>query len=547
MADHEMAALHLTTSQPAYSSIAKTEQNNGEMQYSQTSGVGHSYNGKHWLRHPENRRAFLAVVPTLTLGIMGSAVLPVSWAFSITGIVCGFLIMVVVSAANAYTCDLLLRQAWKSRQVDYETLAFAVGGKIWRFITEVSIVVLLLGTIIGGILQVGEICAAGFIGIWGEDRVPGWVVDGGGRVVMAIATVGLVAPLCLVKQLRQLEYVGVAGVVIVMWMLVTIVVNAIQAGLPAIGNGEFEKVGFTSLSNITQAVSTFGFAFYIQPVMMPFLAEMPKGYVGVKILSWGTRIVVLINAFLTYAFIGFFGAARYGASTEDDILVNEWLGGGTAYGILNVLMALYLALSLPPIEFPTRHTIDRWLPDSWISKKRFPMLRHIIETALILSVCLLIAELFPNNSGNVLVVTGATGVAMVSYVIPVVNHLLMYFNWSYVQRDARRGVAAHVYHMDSTLTDNDGSQYGGHVMPKLLNETGVPLAEAQPQIGPHAIDEAELADPLTYRKMNKYKGVWGAVWELAWEVLVPVIVVAVGVFASVSALVNVSWSSFLDG
>jgi hypothetical protein len=45
--------------------------------------------------------------------------------------------------------------------------------------------------------------------------------------------------------------------------------------------------------NVTQAISIFGFAFYIQPIMMPLLLEMPKGKVGVKLISWSTRIVVL--------------------------------------------------------------------------------------------------------------------------------------------------------------------------------------------------------------------------------------------------------------
>ena len=37
----------------------------------------------------------------------------------------------------------------------------------------------------------------------------------------------------------------------------------------------------------------FGFAFYIQPMMMPLLLEMPEGKVGVKLTSWSARIVVL--------------------------------------------------------------------------------------------------------------------------------------------------------------------------------------------------------------------------------------------------------------
>lgn len=45
--------------------------------------------------------------------------------------------------------------------------------------------------------------------------------------------------------------------------------------------------------NVPEAVSVFGFAFYLQPMMMPLLLEMPKGKVGVKLTSWSARIVVL--------------------------------------------------------------------------------------------------------------------------------------------------------------------------------------------------------------------------------------------------------------
>lgn len=44
---------------------------------------------------------------------------------------------------------------------------------------------------------------------------------------------------------------------------------------------------------VSQAVSVFGFAFYIQPVIMPLLEEMPVGQLGVKLTSYSTRVVVL--------------------------------------------------------------------------------------------------------------------------------------------------------------------------------------------------------------------------------------------------------------
>lgn len=40
--------------------------------------------------------------------------------------------MIVVSSANAYTCDLLLWQAYKTGMHDYESLSNAVGGRVWQ-------------------------------------------------------------------------------------------------------------------------------------------------------------------------------------------------------------------------------------------------------------------------------------------------------------------------------------------------------------------------------------------------------------------------------
>ena len=40
-------------------------------------------------------------------------------------------------------------------------------------------------------------------------------------------------------------------------------------------------------------VSTIAFAFYIQPIAMPMLQEMPPGKPGYHILAWSMRLVIL--------------------------------------------------------------------------------------------------------------------------------------------------------------------------------------------------------------------------------------------------------------
>lgn len=439
------------------------------------------------LRVAENRRVLMSVIPTLTLAIMGGAVLPVAWAFSVTGITAGFLIMLVVASANAYTCDLLLRQALVTGTLDYESLGLAVGGPAWRLTTEISIVVLLLGSITGGIAQIGEAGASGLLSIW-PDSIPGALVNGAGRVLMVLVTALIIWPLCCVSRLRQLEYAAMAGTLIVLWLMGVVVVESSMNGLRAIADGELAPVGFNSIGLVSQAVSVFGFAFYIQPVIMPLLEEMPEGPLGVKLTSYSTRVVVLVNSFVIYGATGFFGAANYGASTEDNILQNKWLGGGVAQGVLNLAMTVYLAFSTPMLEYPTRHTINGWIPESLSMNKR---LRHLLVMTAILTFCTAISVIWPAKSGNMLVVTGATGVCMVSYILPVVNHLLLYFSRSKIQR----------------------------------------LRQREHERDP----ESKQWNLILYRKERKPGTKW-LVLEIFRELFVPILVLVVGVFCSAVSL-----------
>ena len=54
-------------------------------------------------------------------------------------------------------------------------------------------------------------------------------------------------------------------------------------------------------------------------------------------------------ACLMYGTMGIFGAARFGQATEGDCLVNTWLGGRRE-GWIDLAMALYLSISIPPMQ-----------------------------------------------------------------------------------------------------------------------------------------------------------------------------------------------------
>lgn len=57
-----------------------------------------------------------------------SAILPIPYAFAVTGAFAASLFLVIVALTNVYTCRLLLRGAVATGAVDYEGLSHAVGG-----------------------------------------------------------------------------------------------------------------------------------------------------------------------------------------------------------------------------------------------------------------------------------------------------------------------------------------------------------------------------------------------------------------------------------
>lgn len=77
-------------------------------------------------------RAFASAAVTLTLGILGSSVLPVPFAFSRTGVLLGLCVSALVGFSNALTGTLLLRAAGHLEEHTFEALAGKAAGRTWK-------------------------------------------------------------------------------------------------------------------------------------------------------------------------------------------------------------------------------------------------------------------------------------------------------------------------------------------------------------------------------------------------------------------------------
>lgn len=299
--------------------------------------------------------AFRSATLTLTLAILGSSVLPVPWAFSRTGVIPGLAIAAAVAAANAWAGTALVRAAGHLGKRTFESVVSAAfgGSKSLRIASQVALVSLLYGNLCADAALLGDTGTLTLRDLLGEGSVPPWIANSQGRVPMLALTLFLVIPLALSRRMRSLERVAVAGVFLVMALTGVMVWSAISTNFPAIASGELPLTRFApgAQSDVPDAVAILSFSFYLAPMLLPLLSEMPPGRAGQDALCRALQVTTCGIAFVAYGAL-IFGAARWGLATQGDVLMNEWLSG-KARGWLDAGVAVYVAISMVRCYFQT--------------------------------------------------------------------------------------------------------------------------------------------------------------------------------------------------
>lgn len=326
-----------------------------------------------------------------------SSVLPLPFAFSRTGVTLGCATALLVALANAYTGTVLLRAAGHAGCYSFEGLAAMLGGPTWRRGTQVALVLLLFGTLCGDLALLSDLGVMALEGVGGRVAVPAWLMAGQGRVIMALVTLCVVMPLSMLRNFRQLEGAASAGVTLVAGLVGVLVVVSVRAGMPAYASGAVPVWRVRWTTDLPEAIAVLSFAFYVHPMLLPLLGEMPRDTRGVRIAVAANQVVTLGVALLIYTLVGVFGAARFGLDTASDVLVNPWLPPG-AQAALCTAMVFYLALSAAPIAITLRFQLDSLVAGD--GAPRLPR-RTALLAVLSMACALAVALTFPSAAEKI--------------------------------------------------------------------------------------------------------------------------------------------------
>ncbi|KAG1668620.1 hypothetical protein FOA52_001489 [Chlamydomonas sp. UWO 241] len=363
-------------------------------------------------------RALYSAVVTLTLGVLGSTILPVPYAFSKIGILVGTLTMLTVASVNDATCCMLVRAAALTGCYSYEELAEWAGGRRAKFVTQASLILLLFGTMCGGLAFLSDVARIMVLkGL--PDQAPE-LLKTDGRPVMVVVVVLVLVPLCLQRHIRQFEKAATVGVVVVVALCAIIITKAVSLGFPGVRSGELPIFSLKIDEHLPEAFSVLGFAFYMQPMLMPLLREMPRGPAGVAGSERAVHIVLYGVASMVYGTVGVFGASIFGEATESNIMVNDILDNATATLVLYAALIVYLCCGMVTTHYALRASVDVLLVGP---SAPYAIGRHVTETVLLIASATCVALAFPTQAEKIFAFTGCTAVCLACYMIPVYIHL----------------------------------------------------------------------------------------------------------------------------
>eukprot|EP00216_Chloropicon_sp_CCMP2111_P001581 CAMPEP_0198234848 /NCGR_PEP_ID=MMETSP1446-20131203/727_1 /TAXON_ID=1461542 ORGANISM="Unidentified sp, Strain CCMP2111" /NCGR_SAMPLE_ID=MMETSP1446 /ASSEMBLY_ACC=CAM_ASM_001112 /LENGTH=460 /DNA_ID=CAMNT_0043915673 /DNA_START=133 /DNA_END=1515 /DNA_ORIENTATION=+ len=381
---------------------------------------------------PSSSKALRSSAFALCLAVAGSSVLPIPHAVYNTGIVLGFVSILVIALVNDYTGSIILDCACQTGRKSYEELAELAYGYRFRVFTQCCLITLLFGNLCGSLAAMGE---AACVAVKTAHLPHNWedmLTKDNARILLTILTLTVVFPLSMLTKMRHLEVFGEGGFFVVLMLIVITFVSALDAGFPAIRDGELGLFTFTHYA--PEAFGVFGFAFYLQPLLLPLYQELPRGKKGKVIAKQALHLATFAFAVVVYVLIGVFAVARFGKDTKGNILENF---KGRSMAVVDAIVTLYLAFSYPTIQFSLRCSLDKLVAGD---NPSFSWVRHTTETAAVVGGTLIVALFFRKGSNIIFALTGSTAVCVVCYILPVLFHFRFKAEGSASREHVRRNL-----------------------------------------------------------------------------------------------------------
>jgi len=213
--------------------------------------------------------------------------------------------------------------------------------------------------------------------------------------------------------------------------------------------------------------------------------------------------------------------------------MNEWLSSPVASGLLTASMALYVTLGSAPIAIAMRYLLDSVFIGGELAE--YSLGRDVAVTIGIVGSAASVAACWPQQAEKLFAVTGASGVALVSYIFPVAVHLRLYLTngWRDHVNNHRGAEGPDVWLLDDDQREverNQGAESGAET-------EALEVSVIQEGVRRRGSEEVIRRHP-PYPSVQDLEGmpVWQAVSAASFNLVLPILVLSFGLATSISAL-----------
>ncbi|KAM3926957.1 sodium-coupled neutral amino acid symporter 1 isoform 2-T2 [Leptodactylus fuscus] len=361
----------------------------------------------------------------LSNAIMGSGILGLAFALANTGIVLFVLLLISVTLLSIYSINLLLKCSQETGCMVYEKLGEQVFGTPGRLLVFGSTTLQNTGAMLSYLFIVKSELPNVIKFLLGMEDTSPWYLDG--RFLLVVVTIGIILPLCLLKNLGYLGYTSGFSLTCMAFFLVVVIYNKFKLPCPLTsGNetlsnshnttaeGECTPKYFTFNSKTAYALPTLAFAFVCHPSVLPIYSELrDRTQKKMQLVSH----ISFFSMFLMYLLTAIFGYLTFYDKVKSELL-------GTYSDekdilLLTVRLAVIIAviLTVPVLFFTVRSSLFELA-----RKTKYKFWQHLLVTVVLLIVIDLLVIFIPAMK-DIFGAIGATSANMLIFILPSMLYL----------------------------------------------------------------------------------------------------------------------------
>ena len=362
----------------------------------------------------DHKVGIFASVMILCGTLMGAGILAFPYAFSLVGLNLGLIITLISLLCGIYALRLLIRLAFTLNVNSYEELGSIIYAKHGANIVALLMFILTFGCLVAYLDIIADASTFALDSLL-DDNDHFYAKR---EFILIISLTFILIPLCLLKNISQLEkasYIAVGILCIfALFLVIYSIVDLITEGHKHREPGE--KIQFFNLNwNIFESLSIICLAFAAPSSIFPIYHDLKNATYNrmSSVIIYG-----LLIAGIAYMLTGYFGYVVFGQNVAGDVL-NSLPEHPAIFNIIRIILCIAMIFHYPIIHFGLREALFNSI---FADYNELSNTKYILITLLANMLALFIALLLPDLD-SIFSLTGALSGFPLVYILPCLFYI----------------------------------------------------------------------------------------------------------------------------